>query len=105
MKILTVVCENIVDAVPEVVKWNSWDSEHLKTVHKAYSHPKKLMSCPGAGLFVDRFKIPLLGISLKAMVYSTQWSDSMQISFTVNPFFLAKNTIEVIETKMWAGKL
>jgi hypothetical protein len=96
MKILTVVCENIVDAVPEVVKWNSWDGEHLRTVHSAYEVPQILMVSPESGLFIDRFKIPLLGIRLRSMVYTTQWNETAQVSFTLTPFFLAKNTIEVI---------
>jgi hypothetical protein len=96
MKILTVVCENTVDAVPEVVKWNSWDGEHLRTVHSAYATPQALMSAPGSGLFIDRFKIPVIGIRLRSMVYTAQWNDSTQISFALTPFFLAKNAIEVI---------
>jgi hypothetical protein len=97
MKILTVVCENVVDVVPEVVKWNSWDGEHLRTVHSAYEQPQMLMSRLGEGLFVDRFKIPALGIRLKSMVYTTQWDDRTQISFTITPFFIAKNAIELIQ--------
>jgi hypothetical protein len=96
MKILSVVCENIVDAVPEVVKWNSWDAEHLKTVHSAYDAPQILVSSPGLGLFIDRFKIPILGFRLKSMVFGWQMNESTQISFCLTPFFLAKNSIELI---------
>jgi len=96
MRNIAIVCENIVDAVPEVVKWNSWDGEHLRTVHSAYSKPTALLSSNGRGLFVDKFKIPFIGISLKSMVYTTQWNETMQVSFTLTPFFLAKNSIEVI---------
>ena len=96
MKTLAVVCENIVDAVPEVVKWNSWDGEHLRTVHAAYSEPQSLLSCPGTGLIIDRFRIPFLGIRFKVMVFATQWNDSTQISYALTPFFLSKNAIEVI---------
>lgn len=95
-KILTVVCENIVDAVPEVVKWNSWDGEHLRTVHGAYDDPIALITRPNDGLFVDKFKIPFIGVRIKTMVFTTQWDESRQVSYSLTPFFLAKNTIEVI---------
>lgn len=96
MKILTVVCENTVDAVPEVVKWNSWDGEHLRSVHSAYAEPQLLSSNQNTCLFIDKFKIPLIGLRLKSLVYTTQWNDTTQISFSLTPFFLAKNMIEVI---------
>lgn len=95
MKYMSVVCSNIVDAVPEVVKWNSWDGEHLRTVHNAYADPILLMTRQQDGLFIDRFKIPFLGFRLKTMVFTTQWDESNQVSFVLTPFFLAKNTINV----------
>lgn len=97
MKVLKVVCENFVDAKPEVVKWNSWDGEHLRTVHGAYAAPLFLMRRPGDGLFVDRFKIPFLPLRVKTLVFTTQWDNDNQISFTLTPFFVAKNTINVTE--------
>jgi hypothetical protein len=96
VKLLKVICENEVDAVPEVVKWNSWDAEHLRTVHSAYSQPASLISSPGTGLFIDSIRIPVFGFRLQTMVYTTQWNDSTQVSYSLSPFFLAKNTIEVL---------
>lgn len=97
MKYLKVTCENVVDATPEVVKWNSWDGEHLKVVHKAYSNPKLLYSRPGFGLLVDAFKMPLLGIKLRSLVFTVQDSDESQVSYTQTPFFLAKNSITLVK--------
>lgn len=94
-KILRVVCVNEVDAIPEVVKWNSWDSEHLRTIHKAYIQPKVLFDGHAEGLFVDSFKIPFIPIRIKTMVFTAQVSESTQISYSLTPFFLAKNSINV----------
>lgn len=99
MKILKVICENFVNAKPEVIKWNSWDGEHLRTVHGAYVSPIFLMRRPGDGLFVDRFKIPFLPLRVKTLVFTTQWDNENQISFTLTPFFIAKNTINVTEVR------
>lgn len=96
MNTLSVICENIVEAVPEVVKWNSWDGEHLRTVHGAYDIPQNLVTRNRESLFVDRFKIPFIGCRIKTMVFTTQWDENRQVSFSLTPFFLAKNTIEVI---------
>lgn len=95
MRHTKVVCENIVQAKPEVVKWNSWDGEHLRTIHRAYDKPISLMTRPNDGLFIDRFRIPFLGIRIKAMVFTTQWDNSNQISFVLTPFFVGKNTINI----------
>ncbi len=96
MKQLKVVCENIVDAVPEVVKWNSWDGEHLTAVHGAYSNPKNLYSRKGMGLFLDSFKLPFLNVRLKTIVFTAQDTEDCQVTYTLTPFFLAKNSINVI---------
>ncbi len=95
MKILKVVCENFVAATPEVVKWNSWDSEHLNSVHGAYDAPKYLLTREGEVLFVDRVKVPFFRIRLKCLVFAIQWDSENQITYTLTPFFLAKNTINV----------
>lgn len=92
-----IICENIVDCVPEVVKWNSWDIEHLKVVHKSYSNPLYLLVSPGQMLFIDSFKIPVLNLKIKSMVFSMQWSNDTQVSFSLTPFFIAKNSIKLIE--------
>jgi hypothetical protein len=97
MKNMIVTCENIVNTVPEVIKWNQWDFEHLKSVHSAYENPKILVSNKETIVFIDNFKIPLIGIRLKSLVYSTQWSDKIQITFTQTILFLAKNTIELTQ--------
>lgn len=96
MKYLKVICENIVDAVPEVVKWNSWDGEHLKPVHGAYNEPRSLYIGNNAGFLLDSFKIPFFGIRFKTTVFTVQDSPSCQLSYTLTPFFLAKNSINVI---------
>ena len=97
MNKLEVVCENIINVVPEVIKWNQWDFEHLRSVHSSYGDPKILVSNKETIVFIDSFKIPLVGIRFKSLVYSTQWSDSVQVSFTQCILFLAKNTIEIIQ--------
>lgn len=91
-----VTCENIVDCVPDVVKWNSWDIEHLKVIHKSYSNPLYLLVSPGQMLFVDSFNIPVLNFKIKSMVFSMQWDSNTQVSFSLTPFFIAKNTIKLI---------
>jgi hypothetical protein len=96
MTTMEVICENVVDVVPEVVKWNSWDREHLRTVHKAYNDPLTLLTRPNDMLFIDRFKIPFLGLGIRTMVFTTQWDETREVSYTLTPFFVTKNTIEVI---------
>ena len=95
MKNLIVTCENIVNTTSEVIKWNQWDFEHLKSVHSSYSNPQILVSNKETIVFIDSFKIPLIGVRLKSLVYSTQWTDTIQISYTQTILFLAKNTIEL----------
>jgi len=94
---MKVVCENIVNAVPDVVRWNSWDGEHLKTVHSAYTDPLLLVSRQNESLFIDRIKIPFLGLKVKTMVFTLQMDETTQVSYTMTPFFLAKNTIKLTE--------
>lgn len=96
MKYLKVFCENKVKASPEVIKWNSWDGEHLVSVHSAYSNPKTLYSAPKNSLFIDSFKIPLTPFRLRSLVYTTQNTENEQISYAKNFLFLAKNSIKVI---------
>ncbi len=87
----------MVNVVPEVIKWNQWDFEHLKSVHSGYSNPQILVSNKETIVFIDSFKIPFIGIRIKSLVYSTQWTDTVQVSFSKNFLFLAKNTIEIIQ--------
>lgn len=96
MRYLKVVCNNIVNASAEVVKWNSWDGEHLKSVHNAYSNPKSLYSIPGSSLFTDSFKIPFLPLRLRSFVFTAQHDDYNQVSYASNILFLAKNNIKLI---------
>jgi hypothetical protein len=96
MKYLKVICENTVDVVPEVVKWNSWDGEHLKPVHGAYNQPRSLFIAPNTGLLLDSFKIPFLPLRFKTIVFTSQNTTNCQLSYTLTPFFLAKNAINVI---------
>ena len=96
MRTSSVICENIVECVPEVVKWNSWDAEHLKTIHSAYDDPQVLLTRNNDGLFIDKIKLPIVGIRIAVMVFTTQIDPNRQISFVKTPFFLGKNTIEVI---------
>jgi hypothetical protein len=97
MKYLKVICKNSVNANPEVIKWNSWDGEHLASVHSAYSNPKTLYSAPNNLLFFDVIKIPYLPFKISSMVYTVQNSEFEQVSYTKNLFFLAKNSIKIYQ--------
>lgn len=97
MKYLKVVCKNTVNASPEVIKWNSWDGEHLSSVHSAYSNPRTLYSSPNNLLFLDNIKIPYLPLKLSSLVFTAQNSEFEQVSYTKNPFFLAKNSIKIFK--------
>lgn len=96
MRLLKVVCENIVDCIPEVVKWNSWDSEHLISIHAAYSNPRLMYMRPGFGLFIDSINIPIFNFKIKTMVFTAQDTEDCQVSYCLTPFFLSKNSINVI---------
>ena len=93
---LEVTCENIAEVVPEVIKWNSWDMEHLKVVHNAYNSPDCLLTIPNSIVFIDTITLPLLGLKTKVMAIAHQWDELTQISFSLTPFALAKNTIQII---------
>jgi hypothetical protein len=97
MRYLKVVCANEADVVPDVIKWNSWDGEHLRSVHSAYNIPLNLYCRSGLGLFIDKINIPFFPIRIKLIVFTVQATENKQISFSLIPFlFLCKNSIEII---------
>lgn len=95
MRYLKIICKNSVDANIEVVKWNSWDGEHLASVHKAYSNPQALYVNRNIGLSIDSFSVPYIPIKFKTMFFTVQDSNTTQLSYAKNIFFLAKNTISL----------
>jgi hypothetical protein len=95
--LIKIQTSNFVPVPKEVVKWNSWDGEHLANVHSGYENPLVLLEGTGWCVAYDYLRLPGLPfIKARVFVIAAQVSKDKQVTYS-NPFgVLNKTVIELV---------
>jgi hypothetical protein len=100
--VVRVVTHQEVETHVSVVQWNSWDAEHLRTVHSGYADAYVLFEGGQTSLSEVVTSLPWLKIRVKTVLFVAQIDQSTQITFARQLGVWSRTTIRVTAHETFA---
>ena len=80
----------------EVVEWNYWDNEHVRSIHEGYDDIHILLANSDTTMQLLKLKIPLLGFKINTLTFQHRPKKNIILVFTTLWGALQKTLITIV---------
>ena len=80
----------------EVVEWNYWDNEHVRSIHEGYDDIHILLANSDTTMQLFKLKIPLLGFKINTLTFQHRPKKNIILVFTTLWGALQKTLITIV---------